>query len=120
MSEMIKTVASKESRNWAVGAHLGTLCGFLIPFGNFLAPFIIWLVKKNEDTYIAHHAKESVNFQINLLIWALVSGILMLILIGFLLAAVLFVAWIVLIIIASIKASDGYLYEYPFIIRFIK
>ncbi len=47
----------------------------------------------------------------------------MFVLIGFLLVplfAVLYVADIVLVIIASLKASDGQLYRYPLTIRLIK
>jgi uncharacterized Tic20 family protein len=53
----------------------------------------------------------------------IICFILMFVLIGFLLIplfGVLYLADIVLVIIASIKANEGQLYRYPFTIRLIK
>jgi uncharacterized Tic20 family protein len=55
-----------------------------------------------------------------MLIYALISGILCLILIGFLLLAILHLLNLVLVIVASVQASEGKLYRYPITIRLIK
>lgn len=88
--------------------------------GGFIAPLVIYLVKKDESPFVREHAKESLNFQITLIIMYIVSFILMFILIGILLMAVLGIGALVFIIIAAIKANEGKLYKYPFNIRFIK
>lgn len=111
---------SSEERTWGMLSHLLALSGFIgVPFGNVLAPLIIWLVKKDQSQFVADQAKESLNFQISLIIYAIVSGILVLVLIGFLLLGVVFIGGIVLTIIATMKANNGEYYRYPLTIRLI-
>ena len=43
------SLTEKQARNWALFAHLTSFLGYLIPFGNILAPLVIWLMKKNES-----------------------------------------------------------------------
>jgi uncharacterized Tic20 family protein len=75
---------TKEERNWAMLSHLLALVGyFAIPFGNIIAPLIIYLVKKDESAFVADQARESLNFQISLSIYELISGFLVLILMVF-------------------------------------
>jgi len=85
----------------------------------FLAPLIIYLVKK-DSPYIAAHAKESLNFQLTLIIAYIISFILVFIIIGLLLIWLIALANLVFVIIATIKASENKLYRYPFTIRFVK
>lgn len=113
------TVTSEE-RNWAMFAHLSALIGyFLLPFGSIIAPLIIYLMKKDQSPFIAEHARESLNFQISLAIYAIIAGILVLVLVGFLLLAVIWVAGVVFTIIAGVKASGGVSYRYPLTLRLI-
>jgi uncharacterized protein len=111
---------SAEDRNWATIAHLSALAGFIIPFGSILGPLIVWLVKKDTSAHIADQAREALNFNITVGIAILVSLCLMLVFIGFLLFGVVAIAWLVLVIVAAVKSSDGTQYRYPFTIRFIK
>ena len=83
----------------------------------FLAPLIIYLVKKDESAYVREHAKESLNFQIT--IWIIII-VLLISLIGWFLLWLPGIVATVLIIVATIKASEGKLYRYPFSIRLIK
>ncbi len=99
---------------------MGVLSHILCLVAGFIAPLIIYLIKKDESAYVREHAKESLNFQISLFIYYIVSFILMFILIGIVLMIVLGIGALVLIIIATIKASEGKLYRYPFCIRLIK
>jgi len=97
------------------------LAGFFVPgVGHILGPLIVWLAKRTDSPEIDAHGKESLNFQISMLIYGLISGILCLILIGFLLLAILHLLNLVLVIVASIQASEGKLYRYPITIRLIK
>ena len=100
--------------------HLSAFAGFIIPFGNFLGPLFVWLWKKEEDELVNDQGKESLNFQISILIYSLVAGILTLVFIGFilLLAIALFAA--IQVIIAAIHADKGEKYRYPFCVRVIK
>lgn len=99
---------------------MGILSHILAIVGGFLAPLIIWLVKKDESPYVKDHAQESLNFQLTMMLAWIVSFILMFVLIGILLIVIVGILNVVLIIVATIKAADGQLYKYPFSIRFIK
>jgi uncharacterized protein len=113
---------SRDERTWAMLAHLSGLLGYSVlpAFGHILGPLIIWLVKKDQSWFIEDQAKEALNFQISMSIYAIISGVLVVVLIGFLLLGILYVLGIILIIIASLKANNGVQYRYPFTIRFIK
>ncbi|MGG6237835.1 DUF4870 domain-containing protein [Nodosilinea sp. AN01ver1] len=112
--------SNPESRMWAMLAHLSALSGFVIPFGNIVGPLIVWLVKRNEMAFVADQGKEALNFNISMTIYMLVSGVLIFVLIGIPLIIVLGIAWLVLTILAAIKANEGVAYRYPLILRLVK
>lgn len=62
----------------------------------------------------------ALNWQISLIIYAIISGILMLVFIGILLMIVIGILNIVFCIMAAVKASKGELYNYPMTIKFLK
>jgi len=109
-----------QERNWGMFCHLAALAGFIIPFGNIVGPLIIWLIKKDESAYVDKQGKESLNFQISISIYALVSAVLALVLIGFLLLIVIGIATLILIIVAALKANNREDFQYPLTIRFIQ
>jgi len=107
-------------KNWALFAHLGTLLGFVVGFGNFIVPLVIWLSKKDESAFITEHAKESLNFQLSVFLYVILAGLLSLILIGIPILFGLIITDIVCVVIASMKADKGEFYRYPITIRFVK
>jgi uncharacterized Tic20 family protein len=46
--------------------------------------------------------------------------LLMLVFVGFLLGTALFIFWLVMTLVAAIKASEGHSYRYPFSLRLLK
>jgi uncharacterized Tic20 family protein len=70
--------------------------------------------------FVDDQGRETLNFQITILIALAGAGILCLIVIGFPLLFALLVAHFVLTIIASVKSSEGVLYRYPFCWRVIR
>ena len=113
-------IPDKDELMWSTFAHLGFIAGLVIPFGNVIAPLVIWLVFKDRSSYVDYHGKEALNFQITVTLAMIASGILILLLIGiFLLIAVVLLA-LVFSIMGAIKANNGEYYEYPFTIRFIR
>jgi uncharacterized Tic20 family protein len=86
----------------------------------FLVPLVILLVKGKESAFVRHHAVESLNFQLSMLIYLFVSILLALLLVGLLILPVLGVLWLVFVVLATIKASNGEGYRYPLTIRFVK
>ena len=117
---MTTKMSESQARNWAVLIHLSALLGFIIPFGNILAPLVIWLIKKEESPFIDDQGKEAVNFQISMTIYAIISAILIVIIVGFVLLIAVGILEIIFIIIAAVNASNGVKYRYPLSIRFIK
>lgn len=107
-------------KNLGMISHLIALSGLIIPFGNIIGPLVIWLTQKEKSPWIDFHAKESLNFQITLSIAMLIGAVLILFLIGFILLPILAVFWLVMVIVASIKASEGVAYRYPFTLRLLK
>src|SRR5215469_12346017 len=112
--------SSADVRTWNVLCHASALLGLFLHFlGHLLGPLIVWLIKRGDSPEIDAHGKESINFQLSMLVYAVISGILCLILIGFVLLAILHIVNVVLVIIASIRASEGKFYRYPITIRFL-
>jgi uncharacterized protein len=107
-------------RTWDMLCHLSALAGYVIPFGNIIAPLIIWQIKKTELPSVDVHGKEAVNFQISVLIYTFVSIFLTFIVIGIPLLVATVIGNLVLIVIASLKANNGETFRYPLTIRFIK
>lgn len=101
--------------------HLLALCGLLgVPFGNILGPLVMWLIKREESSFIDACGKEALNFQISMTIYTIIAGLLLLVAVGFILLPALIIANLVLTVIAALKASEGTNYQYPVTIRFIK
>ena len=118
---METSTSSSNVRTWTVLCHATALAGFFVPWaGHILGPLIVWLAKRGDSPEIDGHGKESLNFQISMLIYSLVAGVLCLVLVGFVLLGILHILNLVLVIIASIQASEGKLYRYPISIRLIK
>lgn len=107
-------------RNWAVFCHLGGLGAFLLPgFGQILVPLVLWLWRRHESAYVDHHGREAVNFQISMTLYAVAAAALMWVLVGFLLIVVVVAVQFVLMVLASVAASQGERYRYPFTLRLI-
>ena len=81
---------------------------------------MIWLAKRDESPEIDLHGKESVNFQISMLIYNVIAGLLCFVLIGIPILIILHFLNIVFVVIAAIQASDGKLFRYPLSLRLIK
>ncbi len=95
-----------------------TLVHILALFTGLIGPLIFLLA--SEDGGVKEHAKNALNWQISLLIYMFASAVLMLILVGFLLALVVFVLDVVFCIMAAVKANRNELWDYPLAIPFIK
>ena len=104
----------------AVVMQLLGFAGFLIPFGNIIAPLILWLVKRAESPLLDRTGKEVVNFQISYTIYAAVAGLLCFVLVGFLILPVIFILWVVFMVVAAIKTGNGEEYRYPLTIRLLQ
>jgi hypothetical protein len=107
-------LSDADQRMWAMLAHVG---GILFAF---VAPLVIWLVFKERGRFVEEQAKEALNWQITLLIGYIVGSILIIVLIGGIIIALVWIASIVFGILAAIAANKGEAYRYPFALRLIK
>lgn len=100
--------------------NMGMLCHLLGLLTGFIGPLIIWLIKKDESKFIEDQGKEALNFQIAMVIGMFISGILMIVCIGYLTFLALLVIDIIFTIQGMLKAKDGIAYRYPLSLRLVK
>ncbi len=122
---------SPEERQWAMFAHLSALLGGLLTsavggWGTFIGPLVIWLIKKDTMPFVNDQGREALNFNITVAI-ACIGLVLLSIItfgVGLLIAVpawiIIGIGWLVLTIIAAIKANEGVSYRYPVNWRVIK
>ena len=123
---------SAEERQWAMFAHLSALIGGIVTagwagsLGCFVGPLVIWMMKKDTMPFVDDQAKEALNFNISVAIVFFVLFVLTLVTLG--IGALLTVpvmilvgiGWLVLTIIAGMKANQGERYRYPLTLRLVK
>ena len=110
------SAASQEDRTLALITHLS---GILL---SFVVPLVIWLVNKDKPDkgFLNDQAKEALNFQITIAIAYVICMVLAVIIIGGLLAPIVWLVNLIFCILAGVKANEGVVYRYPFALRLIK
>ncbi|MEG2102025.1 hypothetical protein B0A75_09765 [Flavobacterium oncorhynchi] len=63
-------------KNTATFTHLSTLTQYIIPFGNYIFPILIWTSYKDKSEFVNHHGKQTLNFQLSLLLYTLVLALI--------------------------------------------
>ena len=116
---MLPSTKNKDARQWAMFLHLSLLAGCVVPYAGFVAPIVIWQVKKDEYPELDQHGKAALNWILSLLVYSLIGFLLACVYIGFFILIALGIASIVFPIIAGIKANEGVLWPYPLAIRFL-
>ena len=136
---------TENERLWAAGAHLAALALALLTswvagIAGALGALGIWILKRDESAFVAVHAKEAVNFNLSMFIYACAAVLLGFLLVGatiltlglgiiltapagiVLLLAIgaIAVMWLVCSVIATFKAYNGESYRYPLTIRLLK
>lgn len=61
-------------KNIATFIHLSTFSRFIIPLGNFIGPIILWVSNKEKSEFVDAHGKQAINFQISILLYAIILG----------------------------------------------
>ena len=111
-------LSAGSARNWAMAAHLSGFLAAYVALG-FLGPLVVLLAVGNRSPYVRRHAVEALNFNITWLIYIIAGVILAFVLIGIPILIALGVAYLVLVVLAAVAASDGRDYRYPLTIRFV-
>ena len=107
--------------------HLSALVGAMVGgVASFVGPLIIWLIRRDQDPFVAEHAKEALNFNIFVTVLVVASIIVSIATLGFglLLVVPLWlvvgVLWLVFTIQGAVRANNGQPYRYPITIRFVR
>jgi uncharacterized protein len=120
-------MGTQEERTWSALSHLSV---FLNLFTGFLGPVaaaVIWLVYRDKIPTVAFQALQSAAYQVAWIVllgagWAL-TGLLTLVLIGFLLIPVMAIATVVPFVhmaYAAYRVSKGDDYRYPLVADLIR
>ncbi len=117
----------QEEKSWSVLAHLSLFLNLFTGFLGPVAALVIWLVYKDRSQKVAFHALQSMWYQVAWLVllgagWAF-TGLLMLVLIGFLLVPVMVLLTLVPFVqagYAAYRVSRGEDYRYPIVADLIQ
>ncbi len=122
--------AAPDSRNWALAAHVSALAGAL--FGGvaaFVGPLVVWLLRR-DDAFAAEHARSALNFNLSVLIYAVVGtvagvlatvltlGLALLVLLPALGLALL--AYLVVSVLGAVAAYRGRAFRYPLALSLVR
>ena len=139
----VQTLSPGQSdRLWAAGAHVGALLAALATswsagIAGALAAFAVWMLVRDRSAFAADHAKEALNFNLSMLLYAIAAVAIGVVLVGatvltlglgllvtapaglllVLAYAAIAVTWLVCSLIAAFKAYDGQSYRYPLTLR---
>ncbi len=138
------SVTTPSERQWAAMAHLAALVlalctSWIAGVAGVLGAGIVYLVKRDESAFIATHAREAMNFNLSMFIYACVATAIGIALVGatvltlglgviltlpaglLLLAAYVLIAivWLVCSVVAVARAWNGRDYRYPLSLRLI-
>ena len=132
-------------RQWAALAHLSALVlalmtSWIAGAAGVLAAAVIYLVKRDDSAFASEHAREAINFNLSMFLYACAAMAIGVVLVGatvltlgigllvtapaglLLLLAIgaIAVMWLVCSIIATIKAWNGEHYRYPLTLRLFR
>ncbi|HTY50491.1 MAG TPA: DUF4870 domain-containing protein [Steroidobacteraceae bacterium] len=109
-----------QERSWGMLAHLSALAGIVFPvLGAVLGPLIVWLARREHSAFVNDQGREALNFNISVLLAGVVCGLLTWVFIGFLLGLLLFIYWLVMTIVAGVKAGEGVAYRHAYTLRLV-
>ncbi|EGF29918.1 DUF4870 domain-containing protein [Rhodopirellula baltica] len=107
------------ANTWAMILHFSQFAGYVVPIAGFLAPIVIWQLKKEDIPSLDLHGRNVTNWLITQFLLSVLCWILLFVGIGVLGFLILAVLSVIFPIIGGIKASQGEVWKYPMTIRFV-
>ena len=132
-------------RHWAASAHIGALVlaaltTWVAGAAGVIGAGTVYLLKREQSDFVAEHAREALNFNLSMFIYACVAaaiavalvgatiltlgiGLILTLPAGILLAlagAAIAILWLLCSVVAAIKAWNGERYRYPLTIRIVR
>ena len=136
---------SPQERHWAAGAHLAALgmaalTTWMAGVAGVVGAGAVYLAKRDESDFVAGHAREAINFNLSMFIYAIAATVIAIALVGVtvltlglgliltlpagialaIAGAAIGIAWLACSVIATVKAWNGEHYRYPFSLRLIR
>ena len=72
----MNTSITTHQKNVGTFIHLSTFAKWFFPFGNFIAPLILWSAQKNKSHFIDKNGREAINFQLSTLLYTIALAII--------------------------------------------
>lgn len=141
-------MTTQNEKTTAALLHLSAFAKYLIPFAGIVVPLIIWQTKKHQSEFIDENGKSVINFHLSIIVYSIISAIIIGVfflnsiigyielenagqdvvpvdlitaaIIGVAVLGIWTIAEFILIILGSVRANEGTVYNYPFSISFIK
>lgn len=110
----------RQTNQWALILHLSMLAGYIVPMAGLIVPIAIYLIKRQDLPGLVAHGHVVFNWMISVIIYALIFGLLSIVLIGIPFLVALLVLTVVFPVIGAIKAADGEVWRYPLSFQFFK
>jgi hypothetical protein len=142
---MSELAPSSSERHWAASAHiaalvLAMLTSWMAGVAGVLGAGVVYFAKRDDSAFAAEHAREAINFNLSMFIYACIALLTGIVLVGatvltlgigliltlpagivlVLACAAIAVVWLVCSIIATMKALNGESYRYPLTLRLLK
>lgn len=117
------TMSPQDERTWGAIAHGAALVAMILSAGflGFLGSLAVYIVYKDRGPFVRAHAANSVNVQITMFMWLVISIPLILVLgLGFLTFLAAPVVAGLLHLIGAMKAYQGEWWNPPLTPRFVK
>ena len=107
-----------DERTWGTLAHQSGVLAAYVALG-FLGPLLVMLTVGNRSHFVRQHAVEALNFNLSVLVYLAVSGVLAFVLIGIPMLLAVGVLYLWTTVQAAMAANRGETYRYPLSIRFV-
>ncbi|UAL28364.1 DUF4870 domain-containing protein [Nocardioides rotundus] len=117
------TMSPSEERTWGMLSHLIAIAAMVLSMGllGFVASLVVYLVYKDRGPFVRAHAANSLNVQLTMLFWLILSLPLILLLgLGLLVMIAAPIVAFVLHLIGAIKASNGEWWDPPLTPRMVR
>ncbi|WP_299217527.1 DUF4870 domain-containing protein [uncultured Dokdonia sp.] len=72
----MESTVTTHQKNLSTFIHLSTFSKWFVPFGNLIAPLILWSAQKNKSRFVDRHGRDAINFQLSILIYTIALVIL--------------------------------------------
>src|SRR5258706_12450996 len=105
---------SADDRQWAMLCHLSAMLLYAGLVGGILVPLVIWLLKREGKPFVDDQGRETVNFQITIVLGLVVAMPLCFVLVGIPLVIGLLLYHFIATIVAAVRSNEGVRYRYPY------